>query len=307
VVRSLITCVREMNGRINHREMQILAPELDPEDVVDLQKENEDEAMVSQDITDAIDALLKIYQQTLLPLFQEIMDDFSWMISDDAHAIQRFTVLRIFCYIFENCDPSTTEGLMAQTLQRLIECTQENDCDVRQAAVYAFGLLAQQTAGKNILSTQHLEAVLQNCFSHFQNQLEESGYDSVLDNDASTIGKILKYQADSLNNVSTHYQNWVTQCFPMREDKQEAEWCYHRFCELLQAEDQIFLGANMQNLPHIIDAMADAYGTSLMTDESEQFFSSMLANMKTNNNNVLTQVIINISSDSQSKIKQLVA
>lgn len=305
VVRSLIACVRAMNERINQRQMIMAAPDLDDEDRDDFEKENQDEVIVSQDITDAINALLKIYKSDLLPLITEIMDDFSWMVSDDAHAIQRCTVLRIFCYIFENCDRSATSDLMVQTTPRFIQCMVEEDCDVRQAAVYALGLLAEQCQPGSDFSS-HVPTILQKCFYHFENQLEVNGYDSVLDNDASTIGKILKHHPESVPNISNVYQMWLQTCFPMREDKQEGEWCHQHFCELLRQQNTSFLGNNMSNLPKIVDAMADAYGTSLMTEDAEQYFNKLLVDLKSQNNQMLSSIIINLSRDNQTKVMQLV-
>ena len=51
MVQALITCVRQSNTRIYNREMLMAAPDLDPEDKEDFEKENEDEATVSMDIT----------------------------------------------------------------------------------------------------------------------------------------------------------------------------------------------------------------------------------------------------------------
>lgn len=307
VVRSLIKCVRQMNERINEREMHMAAPDLDDEDKEDFQNENKDEADVSRDITDAIDALFRIYKATLLPLITDIMDDFSWMISDDAHPIQRTTVLRIFCYIFENCDSNSTEQLMTQTLPRFLECTIEAHCDVRQAAVYALGLIAEQLSTEKINS--FLPTILSQSFQLFdQNMLlDESHYDYVLDNAASTIGKILKSHPTIIPNISEVYKMWLQKCFPMREDYQEGEWCYQRFCELLNQQDAQFLGQNMENLPLIVDSMADAYGSSLMTDESELFFKNLLGNLKNQNGAMLTQIIMNLNSDNQAKVMQIVS
>lgn len=288
VVRSLISCVRQMNERVNMRNVAMLAPDLDPEDAEDFNEENKKESYVSQDITDALDSLLKIYKAALLPLFQELMEDFNWMIGNDSHPIQRYTVLRIFCYIFENCDASATTDLL-KALDRFIECMDDESCDVRQAAVYALGLVSEQTASFQ----PYVNPVLQKCFGHFEKQLDEAAYESVLDNSTSTIGKILKHHANSVSNKQEAYLLWLTKCFPMREDAQEAQWCYDRFCELLEEKNPDFLGSNMCNVPLIVKTMIDGYGSQLMSEESESYFKNMLEGFKKSDDNVVKQLINN--------------
>merc|ERR1712218_135144 len=106
VVQSLMECVKRMNDRVNERDAKMLAPCLEEEDVADIEKENKEEAELSLDATDALKVLLEIYQTDLLQMI--LMSDFEWMMSEDAHPIQRCTVLRIFCYIFEACPTEKT-------------------------------------------------------------------------------------------------------------------------------------------------------------------------------------------------------
>ena len=75
---------------------------------------------------DAIEALLKIYKSDMLGLiFDEksgVQSDFEWMISAESHTIQRTTMVRIFCYIFENCPIENTESIMMGVVERLLVC-----------------------------------------------------------------------------------------------------------------------------------------------------------------------------------------
>jgi len=300
VVRSLIKCVSEMNERINLRNVAMLAPDLDPEDAEDFNEENKRESSVSRETTDALDALLKIYKDDLLELFTKeviidskptrMMDQFEWMISDDAHPIQRYTVLRIFCYIFESCSQSSTSDYIGLST-RFIECMDDDSCDVCQAATYALGLIAEQ-ANSSVFAP-HVNKVLEKCFEHFEKQSDESAYDSVLDNDTSTIGKILKYHANCVSNKQEIYLRWLTRCFPMREDVQEAEWCYNRFCELLEEQNADFLGANMCNLGVIVKAMVDGYGSQFMSEKAEAYYKNFVTKLQTNSDNNIQRLLDN--------------
>eukprot|EP00492_Amphilonche_elongata_P005717 TRINITY_DN916_c0_g1_i1.p1 TRINITY_DN916_c0_g1~~TRINITY_DN916_c0_g1_i1.p1 ORF type:complete len:343 (+),score=96.53 TRINITY_DN916_c0_g1_i1:106-1134(+) len=280
VVQSLIECVKRMNERVNEREAKMLAPCLDEEDVAEIAKENEDEAELSSDATDALKSLLEIYGIDILPMI--LMSDFEWMMSDDAHPIQRCTVLRIFCYVFETCPTDQTRELMSQTITRFIQCMDEENCDVQQAAIYAVGLVAEQLQGS--FNEQMAQEILGKSFGHFnQTENEKNSFDSVLDNDASVIGKVLRYQPKAVKNLGSVYSHWLEKCFPIREDTQEGSWCYDFFCELIQSKNAAFLGDNMCNLHLILNAMADAYNTSLMSENAEKFFKNLVFEMQTNN------------------------
>ena len=76
---------------------------------------------------------------------------------------------------------------------------EEPDCDLRQASVYALGLMVEQLKTDKL--SNYLERILKQCFNLWEdNSLEESRhYDNVLDNGASTIGKTLAYHENVTN------------------------------------------------------------------------------------------------------------
>jgi len=302
VVQSLLKCVKRINERVNEREANIMAPCLEEEDIAEIQKENEEERDLSSDATDALKVLLEIYQTDLLQMI--LMSDFEWMLGDDAHPLQRCTVLRIFCYIFETCPMDATQTLMSNALSRFIQCMDDEDCDVRQAAIYAVGLVAEQMKGT--FSEQIAQEVLGKCFHHFQEENDEKGFDSVLDNDASVIGKVLRYQPNAVKSSDEVYKHWLTQCFPIREDPQEANWCYDFFCELIQSKNNAFLGSKMQNLPLIMNSMVDAFGTALLSEKSEKFFVTMVTELQQNNEKMFVNSFSKMKEEYQAKLMRLV-
>jgi len=312
VVQSLIECVKQMNERVNDRELKMMAPCLEEEDVAEIAKENDEERELSHDATDALKALLEIYGEDLLPMI--LMNDFEWMLSDDAHPIQRTTVLQIFCYIFENCATSNqTREIMNHMIKKnnnqqsiLIKCMDEENCAVQQAAIYAVGCVAEQLKGT--FTTELAQEILQRCFKHFDQEVEteKSEFDSVLDNDASTIGKILRYQTKAVQNIDQLYSLWLQKCFPIREDPQEAIWCYGFFCELIQNNNTAFLGNNMSNLGLVMNAMVDAYGTSLMDENSEKFFRNLVENLQSTNRQLFVQSFAKMKEEHQRKLQQLI-
>jgi len=305
VVQSLIECVKRINERVNERELKKMAPCLEEEDVEEIAKENEEERELSHDATDALKALLQIYGEDLLPMI--LMSDFEWMLSNDAHPIQRTTVLQIFCYIFENCPNSEqTKQLMNQATGRFIECMDEEDCAVRQAAVYAVGCVAQFLRGT--FNAEIAQQILTKCFHHFEEEshMEKAAFDSVLDNDASTIGKILRYQPDAVKNIDAVYTHWLEKCFPIREDDQEAIWCYEFFCELIHNNNSAFLGKKMCNLGLIMNSMVDAYGTSLMSENSEKFFTNLVQDLQNNNKQLFVQSFSKMKEEHQRKLMQMI-
>ena len=49
MVQSLIECVKQMNERVNDRELKMMAPCLEEEDVAEIAKENDEERELSHD------------------------------------------------------------------------------------------------------------------------------------------------------------------------------------------------------------------------------------------------------------------
>jgi len=278
------------------------APMLDEEDKEEFLKDNDNEKTLSQDVTDALKSLLEIYKDDLLSMI--LIPDFEWMIGSEAHPIQRTTVLQIFCYIFETCPKEKTADLMKQTLMRFIQCMDEEECTVRQAAVYATGLVVEQLTGN--FEKELVTQILQKCFGHFDTQLDSNAYDCVLDNDTSVIGKILRFHPKQVPDLGEAYRLWLEKCFPMREDTQESVWCYEYFCELIQKQESNFLGQNMANLPYIVNALIDGYGTNLMSEQSEKFFKTLMIDMQRNNESLYSQTLVKLQEDNQRKILQLI-
>ena len=60
----------------------------------------------------------------------------------------------------------------------------------------------------------------------------------------------------------------------------------------------------MSNLPLIVNSLAEAYGTSLMSEKSENIFKNIL-NQLHNNGSMLTQVVMEINEENRSKVMQI--
>eukprot|EP00494_Astrolonche_serrata_P007042 UN07067 len=233
VMMCLINCVNGINNRINEREVSIAAPDLDEEDREDLKKENKAEYEVSQNITDGFEVLFGIYGDSVLPLLFSSMNEFSYMLGNDSHYIQRMTILRLFCYIFEKCSVDAVRPLMKQTIERFCQCSNDKDSDVVQATIYGLGLMAEK------MTSQEFEKFINPLLEKlFQNTKREDLHDSAIDNHTSTIGKILKHHENKVPQIDRVYKMWLSECFPIREDRQEGPWCFQRFCELLQSQNK---------------------------------------------------------------------
>merc|ERR1712099_30087 len=124
-------------------------PGKDDEDIDKLKEQNEQEATLSTHISDAVGALVKVYKDSFLPILQTEYNNLNAMLSPDALDIQKRAALYIFCDVVDHCSVQ----VLSSQLQFFVghfkkaAANPKDEC-VRQAGVFALGLLFQKTEGK---------------------------------------------------------------------------------------------------------------------------------------------------------------
>ena len=62
----------------------------------------------------------------------------------------------------------------------------------------------------------------------------------------------------------------------------------------------------MSNLGLVMNAMVDAYGTSLMDENSEKFFRNLVENLQSTNRQLFVQSFAKMKEEHQRKLQQLI-
>ncbi|ELW71512.1 Importin-5 [Tupaia chinensis] len=129
----------------------------------------------------------------------------------------------------------------------------DNSPEVRQAAAYGLGVMAQY-GGDNYrpFCTEALPLlvrVIQSADSKTKENVNAT------ENCISAVGKIMKFKPDCVNveEVLPHWLSWL----PLHEDKEEAVQTFNYLCDLIESNHPIVLGPNNTNLPKIFSIIAE--------------------------------------------------
>lgn len=167
---------------------------------------------------------------------------------------------------------------MSHLAGRFLECAViKDDNDLRASAIYGLGVMAANYPS----FVNYVPQALKISFEQFQQPYLEGEVDAIHDNCASTIGKLCRYHG-KVFNVADVYNKWITTCFPMRGDAQEARWCIDEFMRLISAKDTNFLGPNMGRLRQILALFVDWKDTNLSSEEADVKIETLCKQIKAN-------------------------
>lgn len=175
-------------------------------------------------------------------------------------------------------------------LTPLFEYTKDPSAEVRQAATYGCGVLAQvckifitiffqfdnisieplasQFGGDQFAShcAQFIARLVEVISAPGSRQPENI---NPTENAISSLTKILKYNSSAIPNLDELIAVWFS-WLPVIEDQDEAPHVYGYFCDLIQANHPVILGPNNANLPKIVQIIAEAFATIVITGKQEQ-------------------------------------
>lgn len=136
----------------------------------------------------------------------------------------------------------------------------------RQASLYALGLVAKtsgdffKTAGAKIIT-----AVI----NGIENNEGDDGElkDSARDNGISALGKILKYQAETISDYKTMFEMWVNY-LPLKVDYQEGVETYEFLIDTILGENaSMVFGADGSRISKVLGIFADNLDTNFTNDD----------------------------------------
>ncbi|KAJ7419219.1 hypothetical protein BTVI_26320 [Pitangus sulphuratus] len=160
--------------------------------------------------------------------------------------------LCIFDDIVEHCSPASFK-YAEYFLRPMLESVCDNSPEVRQAAAYGVGVMAQFGGdGYRPFCPEALPLLVRVIQSPDAKTKENV---NATENCISAVGKIMKFKPDCINveEVLPHWLSWL----PLHEDKEEAVHTFNYLCDLLESNNPVVLGPNNSNLPRILGIIAD--------------------------------------------------
>uniref|UniRef100_H3CF52 Karyopherin (importin) beta 3 n=1 Tax=Tetraodon nigroviridis TaxID=99883 RepID=H3CF52_TETNG len=237
-----------------------------------LQDEDENDVYILTKVSDVLHSVFSSYKEKVLPWFEHLLPLIVQLICPNRPWADRQWGLCIFDDVVEHCSPSSFK-YAEYFVQRMLQSLGDPSPEVRQAAAYGVGVMAQY-GGENYRSFCTDAIPLLVGVIHAADARAKENVNAT-ENCISAVGKVMRFQPEcvNLNLVLPHWLSWL----PLNEDKEEAVHTFDFLCDLIESNNPIVLGPDNSNLPKIFLIIAD--GVANESIKSEDGCSKRLANV----------------------------
>eukprot|EP00262_Sarcandra_glabra_P020966 TRINITY_DN855_c0_g1_i1.p1 TRINITY_DN855_c0_g1~~TRINITY_DN855_c0_g1_i1.p1 ORF type:complete len:1178 (+),score=212.96 TRINITY_DN855_c0_g1_i1:195-3536(+) len=277
IVDEIKQVITASSTRKRERAERTKAEDFDAEEGELLKEENEQEEEVFDQVGDILGTLIKIFKASFLPFFDELSSYITPMWGKDKTAEERRIAICIFDDVAEQCREAALKYYDTY-LPFLLEACNEENPDVRQAAVYGIGVCAE--FGGPVFKPLIGEALSRlNVVIRQYNALHS---DNVMayDNAVSALGKICQFHRDSID-ASQVVPAWLSR-LPIKGDLIEAKVVHDQLCSMVERSDMDLLGPNNQYLPQIVAVFAEVLcaGKDLATEQTASRMVNLLRQLQ---------------------------
>ncbi|XP_048745456.2 importin-5-like [Ostrea edulis] len=235
------------------------------EDVEDtLLDEDDEDVYILSKISDTIHSLFGTHKEEFLPMFEQLLHHFVKLLAADRPWSDKQWGLCIWDDVLEHTGPHSWK-YQEYFLKSMMEFVYDKQPEIRQAAVYGVGVMAQ--FGTDVYAATCAEAlpllvkVIQDPESRSVENINPT------ENAISAVTKICKYNSSqiNLNEVLPVWFSWL----PVWEDEDEAVHVYSYLCDLIEANHPLILGSNTENLPRVISIIGEALSRESISSEDD--------------------------------------
>ncbi|KAL5708569.1 Importin-5 [Ranunculus cassubicifolius] len=277
IVDEIKQVITASSTRKRERAERAKAEDFDAEEGELLKEENEQEEEVFDQVGDCLGTLIKTFKASFLPFFDELSSYITPMWGKDKTAEERRIAICIFDDVAEQCREAALKYYDTYLPFLLEACNDENP-DVRQAAVYGIGVCAEY--GGIVFRPLVGEALSRlNVVIRHPNALQT---DNVMayDNAVSALGKICQFHREGIDGTQV-VPAWLS-CLPIKGDLIEAKLVHDQLCSMVERSDGELLGPNNQYLPKIVAVFAEILcaGKDLATEQTASRMISLLRQLQ---------------------------
>nr|BAE36521.1 unnamed protein product [Mus musculus] len=266
-----------------------------------LQDEDDNDVYILTKVSDILHSIFSSYKEKVLPWFEQLLPLIVNLICPQRPWPDRQWGLCIFDDIVEHCSPASfkyAEYFISPMLQYVCD----NSPEVRQAAAYGLGVMAQ-FGGDNYrpFCTDALPLLVRVIQAPEAKTKENV---NATENCISAVGKIMKFKPDCVNveEVLPHWLSWL----PLHEDKEEAVQTFSYLCDLIESNHPIVLGPNNTNLPKIFSIIAEGemHEAIKHEDPCAKRLANVVRQVQTSGG-LWTECIAQLSPEQQAAIQEL--
>ncbi|KAL4611944.1 uncharacterized protein LOC142606716 [Castanea sativa] len=280
-VRSIVDEIKQVitasSSRKRERAERTKAEDFDAEESELIKEENEQEEEVFDQVGEILGTLIKTFKASFLPFFDELSTYLTPMWGKDKTPEERRIAICIFDDVAEQCREAALK-YYETFLPFLLEACNDDNPDVRQAAVYGLGVCAE--FGGSVVKPLVGEALSRlNAVIRHPNALEPDNI-MAYDNAVSALGKICQFHRDSIDS-SQVVPAWLN-CLPIKSDLIEAKVVHEQLCSMVERSDSEILGPNNQYLPKIVAVFAEVLcaGKDLATEQTASRMINLLRQLQ---------------------------
>ncbi|OQR78549.1 importin-5-like [Tropilaelaps mercedesae] len=228
------------------------------EDVEDqLQQEGEEDSYLLTRIEELIRQLCKALGSTMIPFLDEVVPLFGRLIQPDRPITDIQWAVCFYDDITECAGEQAALRYKDVFIHKLVDYIVHPAANIRQAASYGVGVIAkfggEQLAPFLTKSLPLLEDIINRADSRSNANVVAT------ENAISAVAKIIMHRPSAVPNINetiSAYARWL----PITEDAEEIAPCFELVCALMEQNNPALLGANNENLPHIMKCMAEVFG-----------------------------------------------
>ncbi|PPR99745.1 hypothetical protein GOBAR_AA20915 [Gossypium barbadense] len=267
-VRSIVDEIKQVitasASRKSERAERAKAEDFDAEEGELIKEENEQEEEVFDQVGEILGTLIKTFKASFLPFFDELSSYLTPMWGKDKTPEERRIAICIFDDVAEQCREAALKYYDTYLPFILEACNDENP-DVRQAAVYGLGVCAE--FGGPVFKPLVGEALSRlNAVIRHPNASQPENV-MAYDNAVSALGKICLFHRDSIDATQV-VPAWLN-CLPIKGDLIEAKVVHEQLCSMVERSDNEVLGPNHNFLPKIVSVFAEVLcGKDLATEQT---------------------------------------
>lgn len=217
-----------------------------------LQDEDECDVYILTKVSDILHSLFSTYKEKILPWFEQLLPLIVNLICSGRPWPDRQWGLCIFDDIIEHCSPTSFKYVEYFRWPMLLNM-RDNNPEVRQAAAYGLGVMAQFGGDDYRSLCSEAVPLLVKVIKCANSKTKKNVI--ATENCISAVGKILRFKPNCVNvdEVLPHWLSWL----PLHEDKEEAIQTLSFLCDLIESNHPVVLGPNNSNLPKIISIIAE--------------------------------------------------
>ncbi|KAM2244227.1 hypothetical protein ACFXTI_005315 [Malus domestica] len=280
-VRSIVEEIKQVitasSSRKRERAERTKAEDFDDEEKELIKEENEQEEEVFDQVGEILGTLIKTFKASFLPFFDELSSYLTPMWAKDKTPEERRIAICIFDDVAEQCREAALK-YYDTFLPFLLEACNDDNPDVRQAALYGLGVCLE--FGGIVIKPLVGEALSRlNAVIQHPNALQAENV-MAYDNAVSALGKICQFHRDSIDAAQV-IPAWLN-CLPIKGDLIEAKVVHDQLCSMVERSDRELLGLNNQCLPKIVAVFAEVLcaGKDLATEQTASRMINLLRQLQ---------------------------